>query len=100
MKMITAIVRTTSVESVVDSLQAIGIVGISMFDIKGTGEHVRMSSLYTVHSMMQFFVPDERVEEVTNVILQRSHTGLAGDGLIAVHPVEYLIKTRTKEKLH
>jgi len=32
------------------------------------------------------------------VILQHAHTGLEGDGLIAVHPVDYVIKIRTKEK--
>jgi nitrogen regulatory protein PII len=33
------------------------------------------------------------------VILDHAHTGIAGDGLIAVYPLDYMIKVRTKEKL-
>jgi nitrogen regulatory protein PII len=38
------------------------------------------------------------VDEVTGVIVQHGKTGFAGDGLIGVYPMDYMIKIRTGEK--
>jgi len=68
-------------------------------EVKGTGEQVEVFKPYTIHKRIDIIVPDERVEEASRTILDHAHTGLAGDGLIAVSPVEYIIKIRTKEKI-
>ncbi len=54
---------------------------------------------YTIHRKIELFVPDERAEEVSRIILEHSHTGLAGDGLIAVSSVDYIIKIKTGERV-
>lgn len=99
MKMITAIVRTTSLEHIVKSLEGIGVKGMTISEIKGIGEQVQPFRPYTIHSRIEIIVPDEKAERVTGVILEDAHTGLAGDGLIAVYPIDYMIKIRTKEKV-
>ncbi len=99
MKLVKAIIRTTSLEGIVKSLEKRGIKGMTISEIKGIGEQVQLYRPYTIHDKIEIIVPDERVDEVTKVILENAHTGLAGDGLIAVCPVECLIKIRTRERL-
>jgi nitrogen regulatory protein PII len=49
--------------------------------------------------MIQIIVPDEKVDEVNNVILNFTRTGMAGDGIVAVSPMDYMIKIKSKERL-
>ena len=80
------------------SLEERGIRGMTITQIKGTGREVRLYRPYTIHNRIEVIVSDEKVEEVTSVILQHGKTGFAGDGLIGVYPMEYMIKIRTGEK--
>ena len=98
MKTITAIVRTDSLGEIVKSLEEKGIRGITITEIKGVGREVRLYKPYTIHDRIEIIVPDERVDEVTGVIVQHGQTGFAGDGLIGVYPMDYMIKIRTGEK--
>jgi nitrogen regulatory protein P-II 1 len=98
MKMVTAFIRTTSLERIIKSLAKIGIRGMTISEIKGIGQQVELFRPYTVHDRIDIIVPDEKVEEVTDKILEHASTGLAGDGHIAVFPLDYTIKIRTMEK--
>lgn len=98
MKTVTAIVRTDSLEDIVKSLEEKGIRGMTISEIKGIGREVRLYKPYTIHDKIEIIVPDERVEEVTDIILRHGKTGFAGDGLIGVYPMDYMIKIRTGEK--
>lgn len=99
MKIISAIIRTTCLERIVKALEDRGIKGITISDVKGTGEQVELFKLYTIHKRIDIIVPDDKAEEVSRIILENGHTGLAGDGIIAVSPVDYIIKIRTKERI-
>jgi nitrogen regulatory protein P-II 1 len=98
MKLITAIVRTSALDIVVQSLEDAGIKGITISEVKGTGEQVRLYRPYTIHSKIEVFIPDEKEEIVTGIILKHTSTGIAGDGVLAVSPVDRIFKIRTKEK--
>jgi len=98
MKQVTAIVKTTFVDGIVKSLKNIGVMGMTISEIKGIGEQIQLYRPYTIHTKIDIIIPDERAEEVSNVILEHAHTGFAGDGIIAVYPVDYMIKIRTKER--
>jgi len=67
--------------------------------VKGIGEQVTLYKPYAIHNMIQIIVPDEKVEEVEDVILNCTHTGMAGDGIVAVSQIDYMIKIRSKERL-
>ena len=99
MKMITAIVRTTALDNMVKSLEDMRIGEMTISEIKGIGEETPLFGPYTIHSKIDLIVPDDNVDQIAEVILQHAHTGLAGDGFIAVHPVDYMIKIRSKEKV-
>ena len=99
MKLVKAVVRTTSLERIVKSLQDMGVKHMTIFEVKGIGEQVQLFSPYTIHKMVQIIVPDEEAEAVANTIMDYAHTGFAGDGLIVVMPVDFIIKVQTKEKV-
>jgi nitrogen regulatory protein P-II 1 len=99
MKLVKAIVRTTALENTVKALEDTGVHGMSISEVRGVGEEVRLFSQYSVHNMIDIIVHAEDVERVVNVLLDVAHTGLEGDGLIAVCPLDYLIHIRTKEKI-
>jgi nitrogen regulatory protein P-II 1 len=99
MKSVTAIVRTTSIERVVKALEPIGIHSMTISEIKGLGEEIRLNNPYSIHDRIELFISDEKVDAVVKTILENTRTGLAGDGVIAVATLDYKIKIRTAEKL-
>lgn len=99
MKMVTAFIRTSSLNAIVKSLEGIGVRGVTISEIKGTGEEVSLDKPYTIHDRIDILVPDEKADEVVNIIMEHGRTGLAGDGLVIVQPADYAVKIRTKEKL-
>ncbi len=98
MKMITAVVRTTALEHIVKKLEQLGIRSLAISEIKGTGEEVPLFKHYAIHERIEIIVPDEKADEAANLILEDAGTGLPGDGIIAVSPVDYLLKIRTRER--
>lgn len=99
MKMITAIVRMSCLERTVKALEDAGIKGMTISEIKGIGEQVQLYSLYAIHTKIEIIAPDEKAEEIKGVILENAHTGLSGDGIVAVSPVDTLTSIRTREKI-
>lgn len=99
MKMVMAVIRTSCLESVIKSLEYMGIRGVSISEVKGIGEQVQLFKPYTIHSRIELVVPDEKTGRVSEIITEHAHTSIAGDGLVAVLPVDYMIKIRTKERI-
>ncbi len=99
MKIVTAIVRSESLENIVKALEEDGIRGMTISEVKGVGEQVQVFRPYTIHKKIEIIIPDDRAEGIANIIYEHGHTGFAGDGLIAILPVECVIKIRKKEKI-
>lgn len=99
MKMVTAVIRTSSLERIVEMLEARGFKGMTIFAVKGTGEEVRLNNPYTIHERIEIVVPDDQADSVVDIILEHGRSGLVGDGIVAVAPLEYAVKIRTKERL-
>ena len=100
MKLITAVVRSISLDRTVKALEKIGIMNVSISPVKGLGEQIRMHDPYTIHEKLVVIVPDEQAETVVKTITENTRTGLSGDGIIAVAHLDYAVKIRTEEKLH
>jgi nitrogen regulatory protein PII len=99
MKLITGIVRTTSLERVVRRLEDAGIRGMTISEIKGLGEEIRLNNPYSIHDKIEIIVPDEKADAVAEIILEHAATGLAGDGLVLSTSVDYAVKIRNREQL-
>lgn len=106
MKKIEAIIRPHLLESVKDALQALGVQGMTISEVKGFGRQKGHTEVYRGSEYKVEFVPklklevildEEVVENAINAIIKTARTGKFGDGKIFVFPVEEAIRIRTGE---
>jgi nitrogen regulatory protein PII len=106
MKKIEAIIRPHLLESVKDALQALGVQGMTISEVKGFGRQKGHTEVYRGSEYKVEFVPKIKVEVVVDddvlegavdAISKTSRTGKFGDGKIFVFPVEEAIRIRTGE---
>ncbi len=98
-KKITAIIRTSVLSAVEEALKDVGVPGVSVSQIKGYGEY---SDFYAkdwmvTNSRVEVFIDTECAEAVAQAIMDAAHTGLEGDGIVVITPVEKIYHIRTKE---
>jgi nitrogen regulatory protein P-II 1 len=98
---VTAIIRTEALEKVAQCLQELGVPGISVTQVKGHGEYANFynNDLMTDHARVEVFIPAQRADEVAQTIVNVAHSGIAGDGIVAVLPVKQLYRIRTRESM-
>jgi nitrogen regulatory protein P-II 1 len=106
MKKIEAIIKPFKLDEVKDALNAIGIKGMTVSEVKGYGRQKGHTEIYRGAEYVVDFIPkikldiivaDEMVDQVINAIIDKSRTGKIGDGKIFVLPVEQVIRVRTGE---
>ena len=106
MKLIKAIVRPNKVEEVSDALQALGISGLTVTEVRGHGKQKGHTAIYrgkeyTVNLLpkmeIDVVVDDATVEPAIKAIIQAARTGEIGDGRVFVLPVEQSYRIRTGE---
>lgn len=97
---VTAIFRPERLEAVEDQLRIIGVPGISVTKVKGFGEYANFyeSDWMCTHVRVEVFIGEGQAEEVAKTIMEAAHTGVEGDGIVAVLPVESVFHIRTKQK--
>jgi nitrogen regulatory protein P-II 1 len=97
LRKITAIIRSSELEKVEESLKNLGVKGISVSRVKGYGEYADFykSDWMVTHARMEIFTEKSKVDEIVSAIMETAHLGIAGDGIVAVLPVERLFRIRT-----
>lgn len=97
---VTAIIRPGVLERVEEALQALGVPGVSVTKVKGYGEYADFFTpdWMLTHVRVEVFIGRHRAEEVANTIMNAAHTGMLGDGIVAISPVESVYHIRTREK--
>ncbi len=100
-KKINAIIRKAALEEVENQLKEIGVKGISVSTIKGYGEYANFFShkWYVEHARIEIFAGKDYVMKIVSTIIEASHTGTKGDGIVAILPVEKLYHIRTKSEV-
>lgn len=107
MKKIECITRALKLAEIKDALMAIGVVGMTVTDVRGCGQQKGRHELYrgneyTVSLLpkvkIEIAVSDEQVDAVVQTILDVARTGEIGDGKIFVSPLERVIRIRTGEE--
>ncbi len=107
MKMITAVIRPHKLQDVKAALASIGVVGMTVTDVRGCGRqkgHVERyrGSEYTIDLLaklrLEIVVDDVKADEVVETIQNAARTGEIGDGKIFVFPVEESIRVRTGDR--
>ncbi|GAB6143454.1 P-II family nitrogen regulator [Desulfocicer niacini] len=107
MKKIEAIIKPFKLDDVKESLNEIGIQGMTISEVKGYGRQKGHKEIYRGAEYVVDFVPKikieilvdkERAEEVVETICKAANTGKIGDGKIFVLPVDQVIRVRTGER--
>jgi nitrogen regulatory protein P-II 1 len=96
---VTAIISRNTMANVEAALQQIGVNGLSVSAIKGFGEYADFfeRDWMTAHFRVEVFTSTANAETIARTIIDAAHTGQAGDGLVAIVPVENLYRIRTRE---
>ena len=107
MKKVECITRPLKLEPVKDALTDIGIVGMTVTEVRGCGKQRGRTERYRgaeyVVSLLpkvkiEIIIPDDQVEGVVNAIAETARTGEIGDGKIFVLPVQEVVRIRTGER--
>ena len=95
---ITAIVRTLCLNDVEREVEKLGV-HMSITAVKGRGEYVNYlnPSELERHARIEIFSETNKVEKIVAAILEAASSGMPGDGIIAVLPVERVYRIRTKQ---
>lgn len=97
---VTAIFRPDRLEAVEDRLRSLGVAGVSVTKVKGFGEYANFykPDWLCTHVRIEVFTSKLKADEIAEAIMDAAHTGMEGDGIIAILPVEAVYHIRTKEK--
>ena len=106
MKLITAIIKPSKVESVKNELAKVGVTGITLADVKGFGRQKGHKEVYRgteievsflSKSKLEIAVTDENLDKVIKAIETAAQTNEIGDGKIFVTDLTKVIRIRTGE---
>lgn len=106
MKKIEAIIKPFKLEEVKGELQAIGISGMTITEVKGHGRQKGHKEIYRGAEYNVDLIPKIKIEivvssemsaKVVDTLMKSARTGKIGDGKIFIMPVEDVIRIRTGE---
>ena len=107
MKKIEAIIKPFKLNEVKDALHEVGVVGMTVSEVKGFGRQkghteIYRGSEYTVDFLpkvlLEIVLPDAQVEPAVKAIIAAAKTGKIGDGKVFVSSVEDAVRIRTGEQ--
>ena len=105
-KKIEAIIKPFKLDEVKDELNKIGVLGLTVSEVKGYGRQKGHTELYRGAEYAIDFLPkikveivisDELVDDVIDVIKTKAQTGRIGDGKIFTLDLEAATRIRTGE---
>jgi nitrogen regulatory protein P-II 1 len=106
MKKIEAIIKPFKLDEVKTELQAIGISGMTITEVKGHGRQKGHKEIYRGAEYNVDLIPKIKIEvvvspemsaKVVDTLMKSARTGKIGDGKIFIMPVEEVIRIRTGE---
>ena len=106
MKKIEAVIKPFKLDEVKDELNKIGVLGLTVSEVKGNGRQKGHTELYRGAEYAIDFLPkikieliisDDLVNDAIDVIKNKAQTGRIGDGKIFISSVEDVVRIRTGE---
>ena len=106
MKKIEAIIKPSKLDEVKEALDAIGVQGMTVIEVKGYGRQKGHATLYRGAEYDISFIPkvkielvvaDRVVDKAVSTIMEKAKTGQIGDGKIFVYDVQSGYRIRTGE---
>jgi nitrogen regulatory protein P-II 2 len=106
MKLITAVIKPSRLEAVLDAMKEIGVSGMTVTEVRGFGRQkgkteVYRGAEYEVKLLpkvkVEILTPPERVEAIVDQLAAAARTGKIGDGKIWVGDLDGVTRIRTGE---
>jgi nitrogen regulatory protein P-II 1 len=107
MTRITCIIRPHRLEQVKTAIANLGVTGINVADVRGSGNSPERSDWFSgkstviplpVKSLVEVVAHDSMADAIVEAILKNARTGEPGDGKIIVERVADAIRIRTGER--
>ena len=104
---ITCYIRPHRLESVKSAIAALGVNGMSVSEVRGTGASPEVSQWFGGHeslvalpirSRVEVVADDELQDAIVQAIVENARTGEPGDGKVFVEPVIDAVRIRTLER--
>lgn len=104
MKEVKAYVRCNKAEDIISALEKIGVKGVTLIDVMGVGTmadpqtskySIKCVRKYSQVAKLEVVCSKEKVHQIVETIRENGYTGMRGDGMIFVTPVEMAVKIRT-----
>jgi nitrogen regulatory protein PII len=105
-KLVTAIIKPHKLDEVKEALQAAGITGLTVSEVRGYGRQRGHTEIYRGAEYTVEFVPkvklevlttDAAVDAVIEAVVGTARSGEVGDGKVFVTSVEQVVRIRTGE---
>ena len=106
MNKVEAIIKPFKLDEVKEALEALGVQGVTLSEVKGFGRTGGKREIYRGAEYVVDFVPkmkleivvrDEQVPPLVEAIRATAHTGKIGDGKIFVFGLDEVMRIRTGE---
>jgi nitrogen regulatory protein PII len=106
LKKVESIIRPHLLDAVKAALQEVGVVGMTVTEVKGFGRQKGHTETYRGTEYKVEFLPklklevavsDGLVEQVVAAVLKVAKTGKFGDGKVFVSPLDDVVRIRTEE---
>ncbi|MGY8826367.1 MAG: P-II family nitrogen regulator [Candidatus Latescibacterota bacterium] len=106
MKLLKCVVRPNALERVKEALSGLGIMGMTVSEVKGFGRQKGHKEVYRGAEYIIDFTPkveievvikDDLVEQAVSAVREAAQSGKIGDGKIFVVPVDEVVRIRTGE---
>jgi nitrogen regulatory protein PII len=107
MKKIEAIIKPFKLQEVKDALNALGIQGMTVTEVKGFGRQKGHTEIYRGSEYTVDFLPkvkietilaDAQVQAAVEAIIKAAKTGKIGDGKVFVSTIDEAWRIRTDER--
>ncbi len=106
MKMLKCIVRPNALEDVKEALSQLGVVGMTVSEVKGFGRQKGHKELYrgaeynidfTPKLMIEVVGNDDLTDKAVDAVRAAAQTGNIGDGKIFIAGIDEVVRIRTGE---
>ena len=106
MKLVMAIIKPFKLDEVREALNALGVQGLTVTEVKGYGRQKGHTEIYRGAEYAVNFLPKLKIEvavtteltdKVVEAIATKAKTGQIGDGKIFVYSIDQVVRIRTGE---
>jgi len=105
--LVTAVIKPHKLDEVKDALAALGVAGMTAYEVKGFGRQKGHTEVYRGQEYTVDFVPkikleivvdDDLAPKVEQAIADAARTGKIGDGKVFTYDCEGAVRIRTSER--